>query len=110
MIELLLEEIRRKRLLVDLPFGLAAMQARLLSLLPNPPLTPDQVEMLKYDNIVSSGALGVRGARHHADRGRGDPADLSRPLPPRRLVRPRTRSRRDGGCIAIRLDRRGLRS
>ena len=56
--ELLLEEIRRKRVLLDLPFGLAALQARLLSLLPNPPLTQDQVEMLKYDNVVASGALG----------------------------------------------------
>jgi NADH dehydrogenase len=57
--EILLQEIRRKRLLVDLPFGLAALQARLLALLPNPPLTPDQVEMLKRDNVVSSGALGL---------------------------------------------------
>jgi uncharacterized protein YbjT (DUF2867 family) len=58
LMELLLEEIRRKRLLVNLPFGVAAMQARLLSLLPDAPLTPDQVEMLKYDNIVSPNALG----------------------------------------------------
>ena len=57
LIELVLGEIRRKRLLVDLPFGLAAIQARLMSVLPNPPLTPDQVELLKRDNIVSSGAL-----------------------------------------------------
>src|SRR5207244_10920626 len=57
--ELLLAEIRRKRLLVDLPFVLASLQARLMSLLPNPPLTPDQVEMLKRDNIVSSGALDL---------------------------------------------------
>jgi len=55
--ELLLGEIRRKRLLVDLPFGLAAVQARLMSILPDPPLTPDQVEMLRRDNVVSSGAL-----------------------------------------------------
>src|SRR4051794_229921 len=58
LVELLLEEIRRKRLLVNLPFGAAAMQARLLSLLPDALLTPDQVEMLKYDNIVSPNALG----------------------------------------------------
>ena len=58
LLELLLAEIRRKRLFIDLPFGLAAFQARLLALLPNPPLTPDQVELLKGDNIVSSGALG----------------------------------------------------
>jgi NADH dehydrogenase len=57
--ELLLEEVRRKRLLVSLPFGVAALQARLFGLLPNPPLTPDQVEMLKRDNVVSSGALSL---------------------------------------------------
>jgi NADH dehydrogenase len=59
LVELLLDEIRRKRLLVNLPFGAAAMQARLFGLLPDPPLTPDQVEMLKRDNIVSPGALGL---------------------------------------------------
>jgi uncharacterized protein YbjT (DUF2867 family) len=57
LVELLLGEIRRKRLLVNLPFGAAEFQARLMSILPKPPLTPDQVELLKQDNIVSSGAL-----------------------------------------------------
>ncbi len=57
LLELLLSEIRRKRWLVDIPFGLAALQARLMSILPNPPLTPDQVELLKSDNIVSSAAM-----------------------------------------------------
>jgi len=57
VLELVLNEIRRKRRFVDLPFGLAAFQARLMSILPSPPLTPDQVELLKGDNIVSSGAL-----------------------------------------------------
>ena len=56
-LELVLNEIRRKRPFVDLPFGLAALQARLMAILPSPPLTPDQVELLKSDNIVSSGAL-----------------------------------------------------
>jgi uncharacterized protein YbjT (DUF2867 family) len=59
LMELLLAEIRRKRLLIDMPFGLAALQARLMAILPNPPLTPDQVEMLKRDNVVSSGALSL---------------------------------------------------
>ena len=59
LIELLLAEIRRKRLLLDLPFGLAAFQARLMAILPNPPLTPDQVELLKRDNVVSSGAMSM---------------------------------------------------
>jgi uncharacterized protein YbjT (DUF2867 family) len=57
VLELVLHEIRRRRRFVDLPFGLAAVQARLMSILPSPPLTPDQVELLKSDNIVSSGAL-----------------------------------------------------
>ena len=57
LVELLLAEIRRKRLLIDLPFGLAAFQARLMSILPSPPLTPDQVELLKRDNVVTSGAM-----------------------------------------------------
>jgi uncharacterized protein YbjT (DUF2867 family) len=57
LVELLLAEIRRRRLLIDVPFGLAELQARFLSLLPTPPLTPDQVELLKDDNIVSAGAM-----------------------------------------------------
>jgi uncharacterized protein YbjT (DUF2867 family) len=57
LLELLLGEIRRKRLLVGLPFGAAQFQARLMSLLPSPPLTIDQIELLRQDNVVSSGAL-----------------------------------------------------
>ena len=56
-IELALSEIRRNCRFIDLPFGLATFQARLMSILPSPPLTPDQVELLKSDSIVSSGAL-----------------------------------------------------
>ena len=57
ILELLLTEIRRRRGFIDLPFGLVAFQAKLMSILPNPPLTPDQVELLKRDNVVSSGAM-----------------------------------------------------
>ena len=57
LMELLLAEIRRKLLLIEIPFGLASLQARLMAILPNPPLTPDQVELLKRDNVVSTGAL-----------------------------------------------------
>src|SRR5256885_230433 len=49
LMELLLEELRRKRLLIDVPFGIASLQARLMAILPNPPLTADQVEMFKRD-------------------------------------------------------------
>jgi uncharacterized protein YbjT (DUF2867 family) len=57
LLELMLAEIKRHRRFIDVPFGLASLQARFLSLLPKPPLTPDQVEMLRRDNVVSSGAL-----------------------------------------------------
>jgi NADH dehydrogenase len=46
----------RRRLLVPLPFGLARMQASFLQFLPKPPLTPDQVELLRTDNVVSEAA------------------------------------------------------
>ena len=57
LLQLLLREIRRRRLLVPWPFALAAAQARFLELLPVPPLTRDQVRMLRRDNVVSEGAL-----------------------------------------------------
>ena len=46
----------RKRMLVNLPWGVAKVQATFLSLLPKPLLTRDQVETLKSDNVVSPGA------------------------------------------------------
>jgi NADH dehydrogenase len=38
------------------PYALMKLQAAFLKYLPNPPLTPDQVELLKVDNIVSEAA------------------------------------------------------
>ena len=52
----MLQVIERRRLLVPLSFGLAALQARFLELLPVPPLTRDQVELLKVDNVVAPDA------------------------------------------------------
>ena len=54
---LLLDEIGRKRLLLPVPFKMAQLQAALLELLPVPPLTRDQVRLLRHDNVVSEGAL-----------------------------------------------------
>lgn len=56
LLELMLLEIRRKRALVSVPFWLASLEAAVLELLPVPPLTRDQVELLKRDNMVSAGA------------------------------------------------------
>jgi uncharacterized protein YbjT (DUF2867 family) len=47
----------RKRLLLPIPFGLARLQATFLQFLPKPLLTPDQVELLRTDNVVSQAAI-----------------------------------------------------
>jgi uncharacterized protein YbjT (DUF2867 family) len=56
LLELILAETRRKRLLVPVPWAMARCQGALLQLLPNPPLTVDQVRSLERDNVVSPGA------------------------------------------------------
>lgn len=53
LMQYVLATIGRKRLLLPLPFPLAKLQASILQFLPKPPLTPDQVELLKHDNVVS---------------------------------------------------------
>lgn len=57
----MLEILGRRRLLPSVPFDLASLQARLLELLPAPPLTRDQVELLKVDNVVAAGAPDLAG-------------------------------------------------
>ena len=56
LMQYVLAVTERRRLLVPLPFGLARLQAHLLQLLPTPLLTPDQVELLRADNVVSQAA------------------------------------------------------
>ena len=53
LMQFTLETIGRKRLLLPLPWSIAKIQAAILGLLPNPLLTTDQVELLRYDNVVS---------------------------------------------------------
>ena len=53
LMQFVLMTIERKRLLVPLPFFLARMQAMVLQYFPKPLLTPDQVELLRVDNVVS---------------------------------------------------------
>jgi NADH dehydrogenase len=64
LLELLLTALNRQRALLPIAFVVAEMQAGLLELLPNPPLTRDQVRLLKTDKVVSGaeptlGDLGV---------------------------------------------------
>jgi NADH dehydrogenase len=60
LMEMLLKEIGRCRLLVPLPFALATLKASFLQLLPIKLLTVDQVRLLKRDNVVSANALGFK--------------------------------------------------
>jgi NADH dehydrogenase len=57
LMEYVLAVTERKRALLPLPFPLAKLQASLLQFLPKPPLTPDQVELLRADNVVSEQAM-----------------------------------------------------
>jgi len=56
LMEYVLEVTERRRFLISLPFPLARLQATFLQYLPKPLLTPDQVELLKTDNVVSQAA------------------------------------------------------
>lgn len=57
LLEMLLQEIGRPRVLVPLPFALARLQAAFLQMLPKPLLTVDQVRLLETDNVVSAAAI-----------------------------------------------------
>jgi NADH dehydrogenase len=56
LMQFVLTTIERKRLLVSLPFFMARAQATFLQYFPKPVLTPDQVELLRSDNVVSQAA------------------------------------------------------
>lgn len=57
--EEMLHVISRKRGFISVPWGFASMMGGIASAIPlgTPPLTPDQVKLLKIDNIVSEAAI-----------------------------------------------------
>ncbi|MHC2264327.1 complex I NDUFA9 subunit family protein [Sinorhizobium meliloti] len=57
-LDIMLKTIDRKRSFVSLPFGIASLMGSVASLVPfiTPPLTADQVVLLKSDNVVSAKA------------------------------------------------------
>jgi len=57
ILEYIFVTIDRKRITVPMPFAVARFMAQFLKLMPNPVLTPDQVELLKQDSIVSAQAV-----------------------------------------------------
>jgi uncharacterized protein YbjT (DUF2867 family) len=48
LVEYTLRLVGKRRLLIPIPFALAEIQARLLELLPYPPLTTGQVDLLRW--------------------------------------------------------------
>ena len=59
LMELILRVTERKRLLLPMPLIVASFEALLLQFLPKPLLTPDQVALMKRDNVLSEDAQGL---------------------------------------------------
>jgi uncharacterized protein YbjT (DUF2867 family) len=59
VLEEILEITLRKRALLPLPWGLASLIGKIATFIPfiDPPLTDDQVVLLKSDNVVSDAAI-----------------------------------------------------
>lgn len=77
-LEEMLEITRRSRALLPIPFPVASAMGKVMQLLPGAPLTADQVELLKTDNVVSDTAK----SEGRTLEGIGiDPANLASILP-----------------------------
>lgn len=57
LLRLILRETGQRCTFAHIPFGMAHLQGLFGEFLPKPPLTRDQVEQLKRDNVVEPGAL-----------------------------------------------------
>jgi uncharacterized protein YbjT (DUF2867 family) len=60
LVEVTLRLIGRRRLLVPAPFAIAEVLARLFELLPSPPLTTGQVDLLRMDSVTSGTLPGLQ--------------------------------------------------
>ena len=60
LVRFALRVMGRRRLLLPIPFAVAELQARLFELLPSPPLTTSQVDLLKADTVASGTLPGFR--------------------------------------------------
>jgi NADH dehydrogenase len=56
----LLQTVERKRILVNVPERIALIMAAFASLLPSPPLTRDMVKLAVADNVMATGAKGLK--------------------------------------------------
>jgi uncharacterized protein YbjT (DUF2867 family) len=60
LVRMTLHLMRKRRLLIPVPFAVAEIQARLFELLPNPPLTTGQIDLLRTDNVASGALPGLQ--------------------------------------------------
>ena len=59
LMRFILKATERRRMLVSVPFSVMAIPAFFAGLLPNPPVTSDQLKLLKTDNICAKSAPGL---------------------------------------------------
>jgi len=59
LMRFILKATERRRMLVSVPFPVMAIPAFFAGLLPNPPITGDQLKLLKTDNICAKSAPGL---------------------------------------------------
>ena len=60
LVRITLHLMSKRRILIPVPFAVAEIQARLFELLPHPPLTTGQVDLLKADNVASGTLPGLQ--------------------------------------------------
>ncbi len=72
LIEMLMRELGRNRLLLPVPGFAARIMATFMQLLPTPPLTRDQLVLLRHDNVAQGQAFPPEF---------GEPAELETVLP-----------------------------
>jgi uncharacterized protein YbjT (DUF2867 family) len=63
LLEVIARHLRRKPLLVPTPFGLWHALASVAEMLPQPPITRNQVELMQIDSVASTGAPGFADLR-----------------------------------------------
>ena len=56
-----LHETRRRRPMIEIPQGLASLQAKIAEKVPGKPFTQDQLKLLQRDNVAGQGVPGLDG-------------------------------------------------
>lgn len=60
MLERMFRETKRPRPLMSVSWGLARIKASFMNILPNPPITNDQITSLQTDSVVATGAATLQ--------------------------------------------------